>query len=56
MRHILGLAALTPEQQERGDVTGDKKLSALDAATILQYITGLIRHFPALQDNLVGQK
>lgn len=46
LQHVVGLTALSPEQQEAADVTGDGTISALDAALILQYTVGLITSFP----------
>jgi hypothetical protein len=47
LQHIVGLIIIEPEKLLIADVTGDKTISALDAALILQYGVGLIKKFPA---------
>ena len=46
LQRIVGIRAFTPEQTLACDVTGNGTLSALDAARVLQFQSGVVTRFP----------
>lgn len=46
LQHVARLRTLSPDQQLACDVTGDGTLSTLDAARLLEFSVGAIRHLP----------
>ena len=46
LQACVGFVTLTPEQEERANVSGENGVTAYDAALIMQYVVGLLAEFP----------
>jgi hypothetical protein len=45
LRACTGLVVLTPEQEERANVSGENGVTTYDASLIVQYVVGLLEKF-----------